>query len=483
LILLAESSFIDLLPNFAASAHKLHDLLLPVTFLLSVVGVMVGGYRAIHGGGLNVTGPLFIRLTIVSVLCTFMGTWGDMLNDGVRDLVAQTGLNASGANPGNAFEAYRSAIARRWGTDSASIGQQKVYDAAKGHEPLGSQGSTTTQITHYGYEMPGDPNYDSNSAAGIGNHNNQLVAGRSLAISNDIAQQYGLQVGETVSLTLANGQNITGTYDDTTGNDANGQPLRGRVDLYDPQDQYGSLSGTGVTGLNGLGVQAPSQGLLGSIWSGIQNIGQDAVNVTIWGPLIYFFSLAAAGIMWLMSLIQQVLYALEIAISPIFIGYLMVPVLVSGATRFFLHFVALCCWPLGWAICDLITKALIDLATNPTKNVGQGMANLTGLGVAIWIVLGLFVIGSAFLAPWLITKAVLSGHSGVSALMGATAGVALAAPSQSASLYRSMVLGGSAMRSVGNAAVNIGTGNSVLPPPAGAAVPNFAKKPQPAVNP
>src|SRR5258708_23042184 len=96
----------------------------------------------------------------------------------------------------------------------------------------GNASSGGTRITHYGYEKLGDPNYDSNSANGIGAFgDNKLVAGVSLAFSPDLIAEYNLQPLQTGTVTLANGKTITGQYADKTATD-----LSGRVDIYDPNN-------------------------------------------------------------------------------------------------------------------------------------------------------------------------------------------------------------------------------------------------------
>lgn len=92
-------------------------------------------------------------------------------------------------------------------------------------------------LTHYAY--PGDSTPDANSAAGIGNHNNHLVALQSAAVSSDLVAQNHLSVGQSFSI-QSNGQTYNLIYDDTTGNSpATGRPLTNRVDIYDPTNALG----------------------------------------------------------------------------------------------------------------------------------------------------------------------------------------------------------------------------------------------------
>ncbi len=65
--------------------------------------------------------------------------------------------------------------------------------------------AAAVQLTHYGYEKPGDPNYDSKSAQGIGAFGfdtapgslNNIGAGRAVGVSPDLVQQYNLQPGQS----------------------------------------------------------------------------------------------------------------------------------------------------------------------------------------------------------------------------------------------------------------------------------------------
>jgi hypothetical protein len=472
----AATNFLDLMPNFVDASHKLHDLLLPVCLLLAVAGVIIKAIHMMYGGTSNGLGLLLVRLSLVAVLASMLATFGNTINDMVRSLVDQIGWSASGLNPGNAFEAYRAAIARKWGSNSVaslpsttSPGQPSTVV-----DPITGGGADRVRITRYGYANDSTPDW--NSSHGIGNHNNQLVPGQSIALSPDVAQQYGFQPGQTVTVRLSNGQEFTGTYDDSTATsikDANGNdiPITGRVDIYDPNNQFTSLDGLTVNNINGTGT--------GQTLAGLSGIGQrigDALVASIIGPLVYILSVIAAGLMWFVSGVQQILFLVEIAISPVFIGMLMVPALVPIASRFLLGLVAVCLWPLGWAITDLFVKALIDIAINPTNNGYQNVLNALGMEWGVWIILAVVVIVASVAAPWIVTRSLVSGHSGLTTLLGTAFGVA-AGGSVSQTAYRSAVLGAGAMRSAlasGNAA------RSSLPDAAigAASRPNFATRPK-----
>jgi hypothetical protein len=88
--------------------------------------------------------------------------------------------------------------------------------------------------------------------------------------------------------------------------------------------------------------------------------------------------------------------------------------------------VAICLWPLAWAVCDLLTQALINIAVNPTNNSGL-QAFVTGaMLLGYWILLAIWVIGSALLGPWIITRSLMAGSSAITAVLAGTVGAAVA---------------------------------------------------------
>jgi len=129
--------------------------------------------------------------------------------------------------------------------------------------------------------------------------------------------------------------------------------------------------------------------------------------------------------MWLMSLLQQVLLWVCIGLSPIFLGCLLIPPLAQLAARFFANYVALTLWPLGLGIAKLVTKALIDLAVNPSNSTGLGAFNFLGGGYVWWLGLGLWALFSSIAAPWLVTKALSAGENPMVALFGGSMGAAV----------------------------------------------------------
>ena len=197
-------------------------------------------------------------------------------------------------------------MSKRWQPNSAgsSIAAGLLQRSPPPGSNVANGGATGggVEITHYGY--PGDPDGDSNSENGIGNHSNQLVGGVSLAFSPDLISEYHLQVGQTVTVTMANGQVLTGRFDDTTAD-----WLTGRVDIYDPNNTV-TFSGEAVTEIDGAPAAAGyDTGVAHSPLTLFTTaaMGLDGLPAFLLGFFVMVLCVIGMFLMWLMSLLQQML--------------------------------------------------------------------------------------------------------------------------------------------------------------------------------
>jgi hypothetical protein len=210
------------------------------------------------------------------------------------------------------------------------------------------------------------------------------------------------------------------------------------------------------------------------------------MNPATWGPalisaivnaIVYFISIAALICMIIMTIVQQLLYAIELAVSPIFIGLWLVPGLSNVATRFFTSLAAILLWPLGWVVSDLGAKFLLDMALNPTGNGSQTTVSVAGmalsggtLAVGFWVLLAGWVILSSFVAPGIVSALIVTGGSGIAKVFASALGVGAYMASTAA---KSAGGGGGAASSVIGSAAS--AGNS---PVAGRmSRPNYARRP------
>lgn len=139
-------------------------------------------------------------------------------------------------------------------TDSNSC-QEQTSNAARNFKSSGNTSGTVSsslvgnkllnvQATAYGY--PSDPYLDSKSKLGIGNRDNQLSSGTSVALLESSAQKLGVSAGDKILVTFPDGRSQIVTYDDTI------PPLysQDRVDFYfktDAEKSQFSQNGSRVT--------------------------------------------------------------------------------------------------------------------------------------------------------------------------------------------------------------------------------------------
>jgi hypothetical protein len=102
---------------------------------------------------------------------------------------------------------------------------------------------------------------------------------------------------------------------------------------------------------------------------------------------------------------QSILLYSEIALAPIFVGFLIVRGYEGIAKTFILSFVGISMWRLAFLIVGLITQMLLGLAANTV--------NVPGAGYLWFICVSLWVIFGSFVGPWWISKLFVRGASGV----------------------------------------------------------------------
>jgi hypothetical protein len=423
---LAVTDFLQLMPTFVQGSHTLHNLLVSVTEVLAFSGILLLCAQAAREHSVGVIWPMLVRLIVVVILVGNLGSWGDLLNDAVNDVDSLMGLNGVS---GGVFAAYRQAVAQKFGSNSQASSQssssltQSANPSFPASEGDASGGFTVQQPTgvtlnHYGYEPVGSKDYDPQSAQGSGafpfdSAPQSLVPLQSAALSADVAQKYNLQPGQSFTAVVG-GQTYNLVYADKTAD-----YVTGSIDVYDPDSVLGSNQLTAVTSVNGGAVPSNTGG--GPLGGWISKISDSLIVGILW-PLVHLLSLIAMSIMWLMTGIQQILYTIEIAVSPLFIGMLMIPRLVGTATRFFTSLVAICVWPMGWTVTDLLTRALIDIAVNPTNSIAQSVFANGTMMLGYWVLLAVWVILSSFAAPIVIGIAFMAGSSGLAAVFGGTVG-------------------------------------------------------------
>jgi hypothetical protein len=470
------NNFFSALPNFVSGVHSLQQALTSAALVIAFAGLVFHVIQAFRGRDTTGLFSSLVRLALIPIIILGLQTWGDMLQGVVQELTTDVGST----NGGNVFQAYQNAITLKLGTATATQNfAQNPASAAPGQavpSPLPGPGIQTAgsgiKLTAYGY--PGDLTPDSNSKRGIGAFDfsstpGSLIPGYSTALSATVAQQYGISPGQSFTVTTTTGQSYNLVYADVVPAsfvDSNGNTIQEgpRIDIYDPNQQLSSNDNNFGQSVSSV---SPGSVVQGQGLNPIAPTPSGSIGDQVLWAITLGLSWIASAIMYLMTIAQQLLYMIEIAISPAFIACLMIPALTPLARRFFLTLVGISLWPLGWSICNLVTIALINMAVNPSGNSGLATAGagaaVTGplAGVAYLLVIAVWVIGSTLAAPLFITALLGANGGATAAVFGATLGAAGVAAARSAAPHAASAAT-NVISSIGN-----GSGYSNPPTPSG----------------
>ena len=454
-MIIAVTDIFQLAPDFENAVVNVHNTTMPIALVVCFAGLTMAAVRAQHERCLQSVWPELMRILLVSMFLVNMDQVGSWVNGLVTDIE-----QAANAN-GNPLAAFVAAIQQKFGVDLSALASTVSPGGTLGTSGSSSSGAITVST----YGAPDDPNLDSNSAQGVGiapfNTPGSLNS-VPLAIALSPNLTAGLTPGQQISVTLANGQTITGTYADQTAPSFNGQTLS-RVDLYDPNHKYDSLSGVGVQSVNGIAPNPNSNNPVGNFFNAVLHPAETA-QIALFGMFVLALSYVAAFIMWLVAVLQSILYYSEIAVAPIFVPFLMVRGLENIAKSFLLSFFAICLWPLCFLVTGLLTQFLIGLAVNSGNNAAVGAANASGMtylwmiGVSIWVIFG------ATIGPWWVSKRFVAGASGMADMVVGARGAA-------ARVYH---VGSNSISSILN-----GSGGGYIAPPSSSRSmsPNYATRP------
>ena len=214
--------------------------------------------------------------------------------------------------------------------------------------------------------------------------------------ANDVAKKFSLQVN-------------------TSGQPAT-QPTQQQTN---PFQWVGNAASNALSWFSTLGSpSAAAAQATGTLWQALSN-ASTGVQTAIEALFVMICCVLGMLAMWIMWLVQQVLAEVCFAVSPIFLGCILLPPMGQMAARFFTNYIAVLCWPIGWGIANLVTVALLNLALNPTNNTGLGALNFFGGGFIWWIGVGLWALFSSIAAPWLVTKALSAGENPLVSLFSA----------------------------------------------------------------
>ncbi len=173
--------------------------------------------------------------------------------------------------------------------------------------------------------------------------------------------------------------------------------------------------------LSGKTVAEPNASVWDIIW-GTKSIGTAVCYAFLW-----LFGWLSWGVQYVVKLVGDVLLTAGWSLSPIFVAFFMLRPMAGVAQKYVIGLVALVCWPFGWVIAAVVTKAMLDAAATasllPVFLLGAPIAApaLTVLLIGAWMLV------SSVLAPWVTTKILLMGVNPAVAFAQGVGGVAQAA--------------------------------------------------------
>jgi hypothetical protein len=419
-LILASTDIFVLAPNFQTALVNIHNATMGVAFVVVFAGFLTIVIQAQKERAVSEILPALLRIFMVALFLTFMPQIGNFLGEIVTDIEQESGVN------GNPMTAFVAAIKTKFGVDISgmigSITPGGLGSIATG--PAGAPGAT--KITAYGFQ--GDLTPDGNSSNAIGNHGNVLTPfggsqPASAALTASAAAQYNISVGQNFTIVGANNQTYQLNYADTVPSEFNGVSTGNRVDIFDPNGLLSSddnnFESTVSSESAGANAPATGGGNIGDFANALIHPAETA-TVAFVGLFTLILSFVAAFVMWIVAVIQSVLYYSEIALAPLFVGFLMVRGLENIAKTFILSFFAIAMWQIAFLIVGLITQLLLGLAVN-SGNVGAaGGANVAGMtylwliGVSLWVIVGSIV------GPMMISRRVVAGASGLAEMLVAT---------------------------------------------------------------
>ena len=140
---------------------------------------------------------------------------------------------------------------------------------------------------------------------------------------------------------------------------------------------------------------------------------------------IFLASKIAWIIVWWAYFIHKALVYFGVALAPIFLPMLMLNATRGIAVRYTLGLFSLLMWPLGWAVANLMTEALMQAAADRTLYEYGGLGGQASFGpqMLFFILLAsIWLIASTIAAPIIMSRILTSGAQIGAALLGGFAG-------------------------------------------------------------
>lgn len=198
-------------------------------------------------------------------------------------------------------------------------------------------------------------------------------------------------------------------------------------------------------------------------WDILWNSDNGGIGKAILYAVVLVLGKVCLAVMWLATLIQNIVMLLGVAIAPVFLAMFSIESTRGIAGRYFLTLVAVICWPQGWALADLVTTGILRMAAgNGIYNAASDSKVLAGTEMLFLIVvLSLWMLSSTIAAPLAISKLLVHGSQVGSSLLQSAGMATSQGMSYSIGAGVTTALGGGGSAATGAAAAAAGVGGMV----------------------
>ena len=119
----------------------------------------------------------------------------------------------------------------------------------------------------------------------------------------------------------------------------------------------------------------------------------------------------ASAAQFLYRIVQQIIVIYAVVVSPLMFSFLHFDATKSAATKFFVTLLGVAMWPLGWALCELVTRELLRLAVHEHvyEEAGEGLLVSGSVFFFFMVTTSLWVLVSTIAAPRVISLLIESG--------------------------------------------------------------------------
>lgn len=147
------------------------------------------------------------------------------------------------------------------------------------------------------------------------------------------------------------------------------------------------------------------------LWDQVTKFGTQFFHAML-VALITLVALVALALFYIAYLAQELALEMGIGLSPLFVGFLLLPATRAIGAQFLLYMLAIALFPIGWGAASLVSDSIIDFATardaaqtaDLSSSMSFAMRNFFGaLLLSVWIIV------STFVAPFAMLKAVTTG--------------------------------------------------------------------------